>query len=213
MQTPYDFAPPHTRRRAAAPDDAHAAPPDAASDDALAAGVRSGDGASFEALFRRYYAPLHAFARGYVGTAEAAEDVVHDVFLRIWARRDAWVVRASVKSYLYAAIRNHALDDRRRRRPEVEWCEPAGPTDDGDDVAPLHASADAALLTSETHDAVECAVAALPGRTRRTFLLSREHGLTYGEIAAVMNVSVKTVETQIGRALKALRAALAGHAP
>ena len=107
-----------------------------------------------------------------------------------------------VRPYLYRAVHNRALNVRRHekvvRAREAQMAEPS--------FAP---SSDQALLSAETARLVRAAVDKLPERCRLIFTLSREQRLTYAEIAQVAGVSIKTVETQMGRALRSLRASLA----
>ena len=78
--------------------------------------IRSGDGPAFEALFYAYHAPLCAFAYRLVGVRDLAEEIVQEVFLYIWERRETWDVRTSVKSYLFTAVRNAAMSYLRHER-------------------------------------------------------------------------------------------------
>ena len=167
--------------------------------------IRAGDPAAFEALFHAYHAPLCAFAYRYLEARDLAEEIVQEIFLFVWERRETWEVRTSVKSYLFTAVRNAALSylrhERVVRRREAETVERFdGPS----------AGADAEAAAAETLAAVQQAVSRLPERCRLVFTLHREQGLTYSEVAEVLGISPKTVETQMGRALRSLRKALAG---
>jgi len=170
----------------------------------LVARIRAGDAAAFAALFETFHAPLCAFAYRYVGIREVAEELVQEVFLFIWEHRATWSVRDSVKNYLFTAVRNAAVSwlrhERVVHRREAETVVFASRP-----VAP----ADRELTANELLTAVRRAVEKLPERCRLIFLMHREQGLTYGEIAAVLDLSPKTVEVQMGRALKALRKSLA----
>lgn len=150
-----------------------------------------------------HYEGLVRFATRLVGSHMEAEELVQDVMLKVWERRDTLAMGDELKTYLYRATRNHALNLIRRRRVQRLWQsmmprdEPAvEPEDPGDGGA--------------TERAVRAAIDALPARCREVFLLSREQGLSYPQIAEAMGISVKTVETQMGRALKALRFSLTG---
>ena len=168
------------------------------------AAVRTGDPAAFEALFHAYHAPLCTSAHRYLGARDLAEEIVQEVFLFVWERRETWHVRTSVRSYLFTAVRNAAMSylrhERvvRQREPEVRELHHARPT-----------SPEADALDAEIAVAVQQAVSRLPARCRLVFTLNREQGLTYAEIAKVLGISPRTVEVQIGRALKSLRRCLA----
>jgi RNA polymerase sigma-19 factor, ECF subfamily len=168
----------------------------------LTAPTESSQRAEFEKLFRMYYAALVAFAAGIVGSTDAAEDVTQEVFVAVWRRRAEMPPEAVSRAYLYKAVRHRALNAVRHDRIARDAAEP---------VEHLYvASADEGLMQGELEAAVKAAISRLPDRSRLMFTLSRDEGLTYAEIASVTGVSVKTVETQMGRALRALRHSLAG---
>lgn len=162
------------------------------------------DRASFENLYRLNYAGLVAFAHGYLGDSSAAEDAVQDVFLAVWRRRGELEAGGNIRTYLYSAVRNGALDLLKHRngarlhRSSVAIA-----------LTPPAHLADAGIRHRELASAIEAAVGQLPDRARETFLMSRDGGLTYAEIADVLEVSVKAVEASISRALRALRRDLA----
>lgn len=160
--------------------------------------IRQGDKAAFEALFEAYAPGLCAYLARYLHSREEAEDVVQDIFFRLWRQREEVQVAGSISSYLFLAAKHRALDH--IRHGEVV-----------DRFTALHAtrsenalgSSEAVLLTLLD---VNDVIAQLPARRKLIFNLSREQGMTHGEIAESLGLSIKTVETQIGLALKALRA-------
>lgn len=157
----------------------------------------------FEKLFKAHYAALVTFAAGMVGSADAAEDLVQEVFIAIWRRRAEMPPDKVARAYLYKAVRHRALNALRHDRIARES---AGSIEHSF----VGVSAEDDLIHDETESAVRAAISRLPERARLMFTLSRDEGLTYAEIAGVTGVSVKTVETQMGRALRALRESLAG---
>lgn len=158
--------------------------------------------ADFEKLFRTYYAPLVAFAAGMVGSTDAAEDLVQEIFVAVWRRRAELAPAAVSRAYLYKAVRHRALNTLRHDRIARDSAEPPEQS--------FVPSAEDELIHNEIESLVRAAISRLPERARLMFTLSRDEGLTYAEIAGVTGVSVKTVETQMGRALRALRQSLAG---
>jgi RNA polymerase sigma-70 factor, ECF subfamily len=166
--------------------------------------VRAGDQGAFEQLFRAHYGALVAFARRYAREASAAEDLVQGLFADLWTRREKWDIRSSVRAYLFTAIRNRALNARRRGLIERDW-------DDADSRADTDAmqwsppAPGAELEHRETTAGVARALAALPGRCRLVMQLRWRDQLSYAEIAEAMGISVKGVENQLSRGLKALR--------
>ena len=175
--------------------------------------IRDGEGSPhgrewFEALFRTYHAPLCGFVHRYVASPESAEDVVQDLFVAIWRNQEQWMSKGDqIRPSLYVAARNRALDflnhgEVRARHREVMLHVER----DGFDAGP-----DDVLLYMELMAEVSEAVTRLPERCRLVFSLSRDSNLTNSEIAAMLGVSVKTVEAQMTRALRAIRDQLIPH--
>src|SRR5881296_2884679 len=136
--------------------------------------IRAGDEAAFEAMFRTYYDGLCRYVAAYLGSRDAAEDVVQGVFARIWEDRAHWVV-SDVPHYLYAAVRRRAMSQFRRaavrrRTAPLLALEAARAT---------AASPDAEFEGEELRRCLARALAALPPRTRTAFILSRQEGLSY----------------------------------
>lgn len=172
----------------------------------LHARLRGGDDQAFAAVFREHYPGLVASAERLLGDRAAAEDTAQEVMLELWRRRDALPDDVSLRAYLHQSARNRALNRLRHARV-VRQAEPH--------VRPPTASppADGDVSARELETAMRQAVAELPEDVRETFRMSRVDGLTYAEIARVMEVSVKTVEARMGRALKLLRDRLAQWLP
>jgi RNA polymerase sigma-70 factor (ECF subfamily) len=166
---------------------------------------RSPEAASaLEQAFRAYYAPLCEFTYRYVKSRDAAHELVQDLFLRLWDLADSPNPPLLTAPYLYRAARNHALKYLRHERVVLRWraraaqgAEATGPWADDD------------LRQREVTDAVDRAIAELPERSRLVFTLSRREELGYAAIAELLGISVKTVETQMSRALRILRRKLA----
>jgi RNA polymerase sigma-70 factor (family 1) len=184
----------------------HPETPDAG---ALVARIRLGDAAAFRALFERFFEPLHRYALRLLRSREDAEDVVHDVFLRLWRQRDRLEPARDVRAYLYAAARNGALDRLRRRRLEEGWSEGGAPPRASADGAATEAEVESAIESEETAEAIRRAVEALPPRQREIILLRWRRQMSYAEIAAELRIAEKTVGIHVGRALRRLRATLA----
>ena len=170
--------------------------------------LRDGDRAALEEAFRAYYAPLCSFVRQQVGSLDTAEELVQDVFLHVWQRRAQLDPDGSLHALLYRSAHNAALNHLKHLAIERRWARAVAAAPE-----PVGAGADAGVRERELSGAIRDAVAALPERCRLVFLMSRQQGLGYAEIAEVLDLSVKTVETQMGRALKSLRSALAAFVP
>jgi RNA polymerase sigma-70 factor, ECF subfamily len=158
---------------------------------------------AFDALFRANYAGLCRFAGRILGSPAAAEEVVQDLFLYIWERHEVIDASTPSRAYLYRAAHNAAVNRLRRRRVESRWAEKQAATE----AAPVTADEDMGL--EELSLAVARAIERLPERTRLVYTMSRQNGLSYQEIASALGLSIKTVEGQMARAFRLLRAALA----
>jgi RNA polymerase sigma-19 factor, ECF subfamily len=160
---------------------------------------------AFEALFRKHYASLCAFALRYAREPSLAEELVQDLFADLWTRRATWEPRAGgERAYLLAAIRNRALNLRKRQAVERDW-EAAESVAEVRELHPPPAHADQALETAEAEHQVHAALESLPERCRLVMHLRWREQLSYAQVAEVMGISVKGVENQLARGLKALR--------
>ena len=171
--------------------------------------IRAGDVAAFEALYRAYVIPLYTFVLGYTGDRAVAEELVQDVLCGVWEQHATWQVRDTVRSYLYAAARNRALNHLRHARVVRRWeSEMQGAGGPGADTAARHSGADLDVEAHELRDAVTRAIALLPERCRAAYTLRFQGGLTVAQIASVMQITPKGAEMALMRATKALRLAL-----
>ncbi|GAB3178233.1 RNA polymerase sigma-70 factor [Telluribacter humicola] len=166
--------------------------------------VREGDYIAFRELFTRHYRSLCTYAMRVVVVREIAEEVVSDVFVKLWKNREQIEVHTSFEAYMYRAVRNQALDYLKLRSyrcrerdslDSVQWN-----MAHADHYTPIEE-----IAFNEFYDRVEGCISELPRQCQVIFRLSREEGLRYREIAERLQISVKTVETQMGRALKVLR--------
>ncbi|MHB8838194.1 MAG: RNA polymerase sigma-70 factor [Gemmatimonadaceae bacterium] len=169
--------------------------------------IRLGDEQAFDALFRLHYAALVGFTESLLHDRMVAEDVVQDVLLEVWRRRESLEIDLTWRSYLFRAARNRALNEIRHARV-AQRAEPLvrGPES-------VEASSPRDLDARELDAAFRQALASLPAPVREVFELSRRDGLRYSEIAAALGISVKTVEARMGRALKELREQLSAWLP
>jgi RNA polymerase sigma-70 factor (ECF subfamily) len=160
----------------------------------------------FESTIRAHYARLCTFVRRYVESDDEAEDIVQEVFVRLWENVEQFDF-ADPLPYLYKSARNAVVSASRKTRVRDRWraAAQAGPP-------PVAAAPDVELHHRELRKAVSAAIAALPPRCRAIFLMNRQEDLSYAEIADVLGISIKTVETQMGRALKLLRGRMAPFA-
>jgi RNA polymerase sigma-70 factor, ECF subfamily len=184
--------------------------PDPLRSEVQPAGLTSDASRAFESLVRAHYGRLCGFACRLVGSREVAEDVVHEVLLRIWRHREQFEFRDPL-AYLYRSVRNRIISDRRRQAGHAKLLARAI---SGDTIPILNTEQIGIASSLENEDlrrAAAKAVDALPERCRLVFTMRREQGLSYAEIASILDISIKTVENQMTRAGKLLRARLAPY--
>ncbi|HVX41549.1 MAG TPA: RNA polymerase sigma-70 factor [Gemmatimonadaceae bacterium] len=174
---------------------------------ALLERLRSGDQAAFDAIFRAHYAHLVTFAQTVLHDRATAEDVAQDVMLELWRRREELAIHESLRAYLLRSVRNRSLNQLRHARVR-QRAEPAITPEEA-----VPAPGPSLAVTAELRVALASAVAELPPACREVFELSRVQGLRYAEIASTLGISVKTVESQMGKALRHLRTRLAPWLP
>jgi RNA polymerase sigma-70 factor (ECF subfamily) len=169
--------------------------------------LKSGEQAAFDTIFRTHYASLVGFAQGLLRDRATAEDVAQEVMLELWRRRGELAIQESLRAYLLRATRNRALNQlrhanvQRRAEPYLKGQESVSATGASEIVA------------GELQTAIAAAIAELPPGCREVFSMSRQQGLRYAEIATTLGISVKTVESQMGKALRHLRTRLAAWLP
>jgi RNA polymerase sigma-70 factor (ECF subfamily) len=169
----------------------------------------AGNESAFESVVRAHYPGLCDHVLRYVGCPEVAEDLVLELFAHLWDRRHRSIPLTVDRGYLYRSARNRALDYLRRQRVATVWVdrmsrEERGPSDDAPDNL---------LECRELAAAAARAVAELPEQRRRIFVLCREHEMSYAEVGERLGISPRTVNTQMTRALRTLRAKLAPYFP
>jgi RNA polymerase sigma-70 factor (ECF subfamily) len=178
-----------------------------ASERELRARIRAGDEGAFDVIFRSNYPHLVRMAESVVRERALAEEIAQDVMLELWRRRESLDVEQTFRAYLIRATRNRALNHVRHQRIVAREAAFAALE------SPSAPSAEQELLGVELERAVREAIAGLSDDCREVFQLSRESGLKYAEIAATLEISIKTVEKRMGQALAELRERLAAWLP
>lgn len=155
---------------------------------------------AFEQLFKAHYRALHAYANMLLKDVDIAEEVVQSMFLKLWEKRDLLAVQTSIKAYLYKCIYNDSLNLLKHEQVKSKYQNFTVHT-----MNTHHEPASNRVELSELQKALQLALNALPEQCRLVFQLSRFEELKYKEIAERLGISIKTVENQMGKALKILR--------
>jgi RNA polymerase sigma-70 factor, ECF subfamily len=167
--------------------------------------IRQGDLKQFETLFRSSYTSLVKYAKTLLKDHDTAEEIVQDLFFSIWQNKEKIKIESSLNGYLFRSVHNRCLHYIEHlkvvERHEHEMAEQSTFTDSPADV----------LQYKELQARIARTIEKLPERCGQIFCMSRFEGLKYSEIAEKLSVSVKTVEANMGRALKEFRKALAEY--
>lgn len=170
--------------------------------------IQSGDKGAFELMFRTYYQPLCNYAYSTVKDMDDAEEIVQNAFFHIWDKRAALEVRTSMRSYLYRAVHNDCLNKIKHGKVKRMYAEHQLAT--GSNVAE---DSSKQLQGKELSTLIHKAIETLPEQCGHVFKLSRFENMKYSEIAAHLDISVKTVENHMGKALRILREQLKDYLP
>lgn len=174
------------------------------SDSDIIEGVKSGDKRFFDLVFKNYYSGLLSFAKDYLRSQEAAQEIIQDLFLFLWENKEKVQIKTSLKAYLYRSVHNRCLtflrDSASQNRLQFD-----------------HIKGNANLLIEEISETVfdrafaehaekelEETIESLPEQCRKIFRLNRYEKLTYPQIAEKLGISLSTVKTQMSRAMNTL---------
>ncbi len=167
----------------------------------ILAKIKEGDIKAFEEIFRRYYSPLRWYAAGITGSMESAEEIVEELFYILWKNREQLQVFQSVKSYLYRAVRNEAVQYCEHQAVKERYCSSIQTELDGAYSPDPHRQ----MEYKELQALINHTLDKLPSRRRRIFKMHRMQGMKYSEIALSLSLSVKTVEAEMTKVLRTLR--------
>ncbi len=167
--------------------------------------VSEGNEQAFEKIYNHYHKKLIAFSRNYTGSKELAEEIVADVFVKLWCNRENVTQIKNLNVYLYTAIKHQSLNalSQEARRVVTELLEVSEY-----DIHSENNSPHDLLVTSELMQSIRSAIESLPPRCKLIFQMVREDKLHYKEIAEILNISVNTIDAQMAIAVKRLCAAL-----
>jgi RNA polymerase sigma-70 factor (ECF subfamily) len=162
------------------------------------------DAQSFKELYRFYFLKLFRFCMGIVHNKESAEEIVHNVFMNLWAKRSHLPQIDNPDVYLYVAVKNNSLDYLRKNRLN----QTVDISTLNNDSFVFHIDPEQLMITEEMRKTIRQAIEQLPPRCRQIFTLIKDDGLKYKDVAGILNLSVKTVEAQMAIATKKLMAAI-----
>ncbi|KWW26233.1 MAG: RNA polymerase sigma-70 factor [bacterium] len=164
--------------------------------------MKVGDRESFNKLFRRYYTPLTRFCVRFVADGDQAQEIVQDLFVKLWTNREKLVFNTSFESYMLRSVRNAAITFINKERSHAEANERVlGDDSDANDPSET-------LQSNNLESSYRAILASMPEKRREVFLASRYDGMKYSEIAEKMDLSQKTVESHMSAAIKQLREGL-----
>lgn len=161
--------------------------------------IQSGNLQAFENLFREYYPLLCHYALRFVKDTDQAEEIVQELFCQLWENRKDLKIHTSLKAYLYKATYFNSLQVLRKRGVKTQY-EEYIKNNKPENSFPIDS-----VEEKEIYNIVTRTLSNLPDRCSQIFKMSRFEGLKYQEIADKLSISVKTVEANMGKALKAFR--------
>lgn len=158
------------------------------------------DDRAFEQLFKSHYTALHAYANVILKDEDTAEEIVQAMFMKFWEKRELLNIQTSLKAYLYKCVYHDCLNHLKHEKIKMKHQEYTYHTMDTH-----HEAASARVELTELQKKLGVALNELPEQCRTIFQMSRFEELKYREIADQLGLSIKTVENQMGKALRVLR--------
>ena len=169
----------------------------------LVSKLKRGSKNAFSAIFIAYYKDLVLFAINFTHEIDSAEEIVQDTFAKIWEEHDTININVSIKSYLLKSVYNKSIDWLRHEKVKQKYS-----LEVFTNPIEYECNTDDYLINSEIEGLIKVALDKLPPDYSQAYRMSRYEGLKYHEIAEKLNVSVRTVEVRIGKALSSLREGL-----
>jgi RNA polymerase sigma-70 factor (family 1) len=167
--------------------------------------IAAGNEQALGKLYHLFYKKLVHFARAIVRSSETAEELVEDVFVKLWTNRSTITDIKNLTVYMYVAVKNRSLNELAKKAHELT----VSPFDFLDiTLDNAVANPHDLMITAEMLNKMKEAVDALPPRCKMIFKLIREDGLKYAEVAEILNISIKTIDAQMAIAVKRICTAL-----
>ena len=155
----------------------------------------------FEVSFKEYYTPLCQYAYSFILDQDASEDLVQEIFLKIWDKSPS--IKSSLSSYLYRAVKNACIDQMKKKVKQS-----LVPIEEIEDQIEVEFELDREENMTQIKEKVEKAIYSLPPKCQEIFLMRRNMQMSYNEIASSLDISKKTIENQMNLAIKKLRSQL-----
>lgn len=168
--------------------------------------VVTGDLSTFEMVFRDYYKPLVRYGNTFLKDSDETEDVVQQVFVTLWEKQTQLDIHTSIRAVLYKSVQNACLNKLKHLKVRNVYAEDWK-------ASTVHEDTSEPVLVNELNERIQLAVENMPEQCGRIFKMSRFEQLRYQEIADQLGLSVKTVENQMGKALKIVREELKDYLP
>ena len=170
--------------------------------------IRNGDKQAIESIFKTYYGPLCGYANKILNDIDFAEEIVQEIFFQLWQKRKDLPEIVSFKSYMYRSVHNACLNHIKHKKIEQKHSDHViyvqeNTVEDFVDLAE----------TTELQEKIRIAIEKLPPERKKIFLMIRYDDLKYSEVAEKLGISIKTVENQMGTALKLMRQELKEYLP
>jgi RNA polymerase sigma-70 factor, ECF subfamily len=161
--------------------------------------IKRDDATALKILFEKYFSALCRFAFKFVRTTDIAEEVVSDVFLNIWLKKEKIEIRTNLKTYLFTAVRNQSLNYLKKNKIHLEGIETVIKENRVSDL-----KADRSITYEELKGDIDTLLQQLPEKRQIIFRMNRLDGLSYKEIAEILSISIHTVQNQMVAAIKFL---------
>ncbi|MBN1598836.1 MAG: RNA polymerase sigma-70 factor [Bacteroidales bacterium] len=165
--------------------------------------LKRGEEAAYEMLFKEYYQMLTVFANRYIQDLETSKELVQDLFVSLYEKRNSLEINSSLKSYLFRSVHNRCINMINAKKIRDKYAEYVNAN-----MNLSENSLEEEVYLSEMQQAIYTAISELPPKCRKIFKMNRFEGLSNNDIAEQLSLSKRTVETQISKALKILRVKL-----
>lgn len=168
--------------------------------------IRSGDEKAFETLFKDQYPILCGYARKYLNDVDQAEEIVQEMFFSFWQKKEKLEINTSLEAYLFRSVRNACLNYLKHMKIREQY-----KLANNQEIRQKEQEIHDYVVAIELQERIENVIDQLPPKRKKIFKMSRFEELKYKEIAEKLNISVKTVEAQLSKALKFLRLHLSDY--